>query len=399
MTLPHAAPRGPAPPGLRLEWTDSPEQERLVADADFEPGSLVLREEFLLRGPAELPPLAMFRPVPAEVGTVEIQGEPGFPRAVIFDNEHMKLLFEFLNSETEIQQEVLAMQDSMHPASETMQSTTKVAEWLISQELPWLEGLDFLSLSRLLRLFCVNSHPCKAAGSTSGLLKWGTMINHSCLPNVVYSSVESADGDAGVDGCEEGRFEGHFRACRPIKAGDVLGVSYMKLQVALAPLTQRRRMLWYLKGFLCECDRCRFEAANGDPSRVLPCAGNATNCAGKMKMTRCLSGLNSLGTDASDALDGFSCTSCGSRAMREQVELEAELSHAVLGALCARWSGLKSAKEALWELQARVEGELHHDHFAVQGLRLLFLALEADEILKGKGEHDGQQWLRLLAIL
>ena len=101
MGLPAAAPRGPAPEGLRLEMTAPPEQERLLADADFEPGSLVLREDFLLRGPAELPPLAMFRPVPAEVGTVEIDGEPGFPHAVIFDNEHMKLLFEFLNSDVE----------------------------------------------------------------------------------------------------------------------------------------------------------------------------------------------------------------------------------------------------------------------------------------------------------
>ena len=166
----------------------------------------------------------------------------GFPHAVIFDNEHMKLLFEFMNSEVEVQQDVLAMQDSMHPSSETFQSTSRVAEWLVNQQLPWLEDLDFSSLSRLLRLFCVNSHPCKAAGSTSGLLKWGTMINHSCLPNVVYSSVE-ADGD----------FEGHFRACRPIKAGDVLGVSYMKLQATLAPMALRRRMLWYLKGQQTAC--------------------------------------------------------------------------------------------------------------------------------------------------
>ena len=284
MILPPAAARGPAPPGLCLERKDEFD-ERLLAAADFEPGSLVLREEFLLRGPAELPPLGMFRPVPADVGTVEIQGEPGFPRAVIFDNEHMKLLFEFLNSEIEVQQEVLAMQDSMHPSSETMQSTNKVAEWLISQDLPWLEGLDTSSLSRLLRLFCVNSHPCKAAGSTSGLLKWGTMINHSCIPNVVYSSVEA-----------DGIFEGHFRACRPIKAGDVLGVSYMKLQVTLAPLVLRRRMLWYLKGFVCECDRCRYEATNGDPR------------------------------------------SCGREPSASEVELEKELSHAVLGALCARSS-------------------------------------------------------------
>lgn len=46
-----------------------------MADADFAPGDLVLRERFLLIGPAELPPLQMFRPVPHDIGTVEIAGE------------------------------------------------------------------------------------------------------------------------------------------------------------------------------------------------------------------------------------------------------------------------------------------------------------------------------------
>ena len=46
-----------------------------MADADFSPGDLVLRERFLLIGPAELPPLQMFRPVPHDIGTVEIAGE------------------------------------------------------------------------------------------------------------------------------------------------------------------------------------------------------------------------------------------------------------------------------------------------------------------------------------
>ena len=37
-------------------------------------------------------------------------------------------------------QDVLAMQDTMHPASETFQSTSRVARYLVDQELPWLEG-------------------------------------------------------------------------------------------------------------------------------------------------------------------------------------------------------------------------------------------------------------------
>ena len=68
--------------------------------------------------------------------------------------------------------------------------TSPASHWLWFPCHPWplrqpvLWGIDFSELSRLLRLFCVNSHPCKTAGNTSGLLKWGTMINHSCLPNV-----------------------------------------------------------------------------------------------------------------------------------------------------------------------------------------------------------------------
>ncbi|CAK9003119.1 unnamed protein product [Durusdinium trenchii] len=348
--LPAALPRGDAPEGVRLERLPDVE-ELLVADADFAVGDLVLRERFLLRGPAELPPLGMFRPVPPEVGTVEILGEEGFPRAVIFDNEHLKLLFEFMNSEVEVQQEVLAMQDSMHPCSETFQSTSRVAEWLVEQQLPWLDDLDFASLARLLRLFCVNSHPCKVAGNTSGLLKWGTMINHSCLPNVVYSSVRGLDGD----------FEGHFRACRPIKAGDILGVSYMKLQTTLAPMSLRRRMLWYLK----------------DPARTLGCSS-----CGQMTW-QFLPGFER---------HAFSC-SCGKRADDAQTKNEQMLSSAVLGALCARWSGLSQAESALTDLQDQVS-TLHEDHFAVRCLQLLFLALEGDEFLSSKRTEGGDRWLR-----
>eukprot|EP00434_Breviolum_minutum_P014412 symbB.v1.2.012708.t2/scaffold882.1/size155402/3 len=366
--LPRAVPRGDAPKGVRLERHPDVE-ELLVADADFAPGDLVLRERFLLIGPAELPPLQMFRPVPHDIGTVEIAGEDGFPQSVIFDNEHLKLLFEFMNSELEVQQDVLAMQDTMHPASETFQSTSRVARYLVDQELPWLEGIGFDELSRLLRLFCVNSHPCKTAGNTSGLLKWGTMINHSCLPNVVYSSVAS-DG-----------YEGHFRACRPIKAGEVLGVSYMKLQAALAPMALRRRMLWYLKGFVCLCCRCQSEAVSADPARALSCG----SCGKKMGW-QYLPGLG---------CHDFACLHCGAHASDEETKNEKTLSSAVLGALCARWTGLIQAQNALDDLRTQVS-MLHPEHFAVRSLQLLFLALEADEFLSSKRCADldaAQKWL------
>ncbi|CAJ1409368.1 unnamed protein product, partial [Effrenium voratum] len=369
--LPPALPRGPAPKGVRLERHPEVE-ELLVADADFAVGDLVLSEKFLLCGPPELPPLAMFRPPPPEVGTVEIAGD-GFPSAVIFDQEHMKLLFEYQNSELEVQQEVLAMQDSMHPSSETYLSTWRVAEWLVAQQLPWLQDLDVASLARLLRLFCVNSHPCKAAGNTSGLLKWGTMINHSCLPNVVYSSVQGPED-----------FEGHFRACRPIAAGEVLGVSYMKLQGTLAPMNLRRRMLWYLKGFVCLCPRCSLEAAGLDPARRLVCHGGLAAECGAM-VWQYLPGSEQ---------HRFACA-CRVESSADVEARERRAAHGALGALCARWTSASSARGALAELREEANF-LHEDHFAVQGLRLLFLALEADEFLSGKRSEGGQEWLREL---
>ena len=54
--------------------------------------------------------------------------------------------------------------------------------------------------------------PVQTAGNTSGLLKWGTMINHSCRANVTFHSVKVGR-----------EFEGRYRAVRPIRKGDVLG--------------------------------------------------------------------------------------------------------------------------------------------------------------------------------
>ena len=42
------------------------------------------------------------KPAPASPASF---GQDGFPQSVIFDNEHLKLLFEFMNSEVEVQQD------------------------------------------------------------------------------------------------------------------------------------------------------------------------------------------------------------------------------------------------------------------------------------------------------
>jgi len=357
--VPAPAPRGPAPEGVCLERHPTV-GELLVAAQDFKAGSLVLREGFLLLGQAELPPLSMFKPVPSEVGDVEIDGE-GFPRATTFDNEHMKLLLAFVNAEREVQAEVLAMQDDMAPGCECAQTISRVARWLADRDLPWLEGLDFEVLFRLLRLFCVNSHPCRASGSTSGLLKWGTMINHSCRPNVVYSSVEVANGG----------FEGHFRACRDIRKGEVLGVTYMKSSImALGSLVQRRRVLWYLKGFVCVCPRCAHEATYGDSARVLPCQKCKEPCELRWQYRP---GLGSY---------AFVGTCCGAMAEPEAARLEAEVVAGVVGALFSKWRDFRVAEKETAKLREQAELVLHKDHFARWALRLLVLSLEGASIAR-----------------
>ena len=192
--------------------------------------------------------------------TVDGEGV-GFPVLSTFDNLHLKLLYAFVNAEEDVQGEVLRMQDAMGAGSECLASVRAAAQWLHDQDLPWLTDLSYASLERLLRLFCVNSHPCRSAGQTSGLLKWGTMINHACRPNVTYSSAR---------GREAGAFEGKFMAVRPIAAGEILGVSYMSPKGALGSLAQRRRLLWFLKGFVCSCGAVLFRSMPVQAHAQLP---------------------------------------------------------------------------------------------------------------------------------
>ena len=85
-------------------------------------------------------------------------------------------------------------------------------------------------------------------------------------------------------------------------------LSPRKLQAALAPMALRRRMLWYLKGFVCLCCRCQSEAASADPARALSCG----SCGKKM-------GWQYLpGSGCHD----FACLHCGAHASDEETKNE-----------------------------------------------------------------------------
>lgn len=70
----------------------------------------------------------------------------------------------------------------------------------------------------------------------------------------------------------------------------------------------RRRMLWYLKGFVCLCCRCQSEAASADPARALSCG----SCGKKMGW-QYLSGSGS---------HDFACLHCGAHASDEETKNE-----------------------------------------------------------------------------
>ena len=84
-------------------------------------------------------------------------------------------------------------------------------------------------------------------------------------------------------------------------------LSPRKLQVTLAPMALRRRMLWYLKGFVCLCCRCQSEAV-ADPARALSCG----SCGEKMGW-QYLPGLG---------CHDFACLHCGAHASDDETKNE-----------------------------------------------------------------------------
>jgi len=219
-----------------------------------------VREEVLLLAPPELPPMSMFKPVPDNVGVVQMEGE-GFPYSVTFNRLHFNLLFEFISEDRTVQAESLRMQSDMIPGSECVRSIEQVAQYIWEQNLPWLRGMERDVIFKLLRLFRVNSFPCKSGGrDRCCLLKWGTMLNTTCRPNCHYMSAE-------VDG----KYEGRFYSLRSIREGEILGSSYAPHTSLIGSLAQRRRVFWNLKGFICQCPWCREEEAEGDEARPLTC--------------------------------------------------------------------------------------------------------------------------------
>eukprot|EP00474_Spongospora_subterranea_P009621 CRZ10079.1 hypothetical protein [Spongospora subterranea] len=93
---------------------------------------------------------------------------------------------------------------------------------------------------------------CYSASSNSetkvGLFEWGSLVSHSCNPNV-EGSVKICP-DTGVPLWS-------LQALKPIKRGEILGWNYnVSIRAMMEGTSRRRAEILELRGFLCRCDAC-----------------------------------------------------------------------------------------------------------------------------------------------
>jgi hypothetical protein len=126
-------------------------------------------------------------------------------------------------------------------------------------------------LEHFMRVQC-NAHtvsrPSEKAVIGIGVFPAACYLNHSCVPNCVYSCVPST-GDRKLPVVE-------FRAIRDVQQGEELCYSYVDLY---QPREARRSQLEKAYLFRCDCARCAGRDATVD-SLVCPCGGTERDNSG-----------------------------------------------------------------------------------------------------------------------
>ena len=156
--------------------------------------------------------------------------------------------------------------------------------------------------------------------SFAALYRIGSKVEHSCFPNVSYSS-------------KTGGLV--YTATRPIEPGDRLSYSYSDGAALDCPVEERQAEMQRCKAFLCRCSRCE----GPDFCRPLPspcCAGQfalMTAPAGAAAVEVVSNEAHSSTTLPSLALAVWTCQSCGlnlgSKEMALACETEAALHRSV----------------------------------------------------------------------
>lgn len=281
---------GDGPPSL-VEWKRSPALgSYLVARERLRDGDVVSSESPLLAAPS------------TEHGT----NEPGWAT-------HM--LRTFCDAPPETRAAVLGMfaGDSSYGAVNaevavaharlTAQATEEVArcaplEWRRARR-----AVSDASLQRACRVFALNQYDYTRAGgdgrACGALFTLGCAMNHSCAPNVRYSS-SLVPGRA------------TFLAAGDIAAGEELTTNYLGEYGAFMSTPARRAALRASKLFECQCARC---CSADDPARAVPCPGCHTRNSGEQQLATDVA----LGTVAvhyavplsSEAGARWACAHCG----------------------------------------------------------------------------------------
>ncbi|CAE8596938.1 unnamed protein product [Polarella glacialis] len=84
---------------------------------------------------------------------------------------------------------------------------------------------------------------------SEALFLFGSIIEHSCDPNVCFAAWQSP----------EGSIFGVFRALRPIATGEAIRNSYLEDELLRCNVQRRRTALYERQGFVCACIRCTAE--------------------------------------------------------------------------------------------------------------------------------------------
>ena len=87
-----------------------------------------------------------------------------------------------------------------------------------------------------------NKSSTPGTASMSALFLFGSKMNHSCEPNLTYTSMT-----------DDGALE--YKVIRPIQAGEATTFSYIG-DLFRTPTPERRKYLQQTKAFFCECQRC-----------------------------------------------------------------------------------------------------------------------------------------------
>lgn len=174
-----------------------------------------------------------------QAGETVLQNEPLFS----WDNASMEdYIIKYIESSPEIQEQVMGMEYHEDESADSRYSDLhRIAESL-AERISGNYAISPAMVYKLLQIKRTNAHAYSSSGrqSRGALFRLASKCNHSCAPNVMYSS---------LDGLMQ------FTALSNIEIGDVIYASYLT-DLLVTPYADRQKKLMDTKDFQCRCRRC-----------------------------------------------------------------------------------------------------------------------------------------------